>query len=461
MTVAAKSYIFGVVAAGTTVLALALANWSSPDLIRCLTYLLFSVAASLVKLNLPGMRGTYSLSFLLLLFGIAHFTLAETLIAGCSGALVQTVWKRKTRPTTIQVLFNVSNAATSLGVCYLLARMVLSSGLDQYRGAVLALVACVYFVINTMLVSGVLSLLEGKPFAEACEQWYLWSFPYYLAGAALVGLIPPPGGSLHPEAWLILLPLVYLLHFFLGLEELHSSSTASGAGSVGTQSAGTGFYLLAVLAAGFVLLLAAAVQWQSQDPWRFACYLALALAASTLKVRLPGMTGTMSVNFVLLLVAIAELSLAEVVVMSALAAVVQTVWRTRRQPTVLQVLFNLSCLSLSSAAAWLLCRHAVPWMSDSLVGGVILATLVLYASNTILFSAILSLRERGSLAGIWQHCYFWTCPYYLVGAMAAGLMIATNRTAGWPPSLMVLPAMALVYVSYRAHVTQAVDQHQQ
>jgi hypothetical protein len=33
-------------------------------------------------------------------------------------------------------------------------------------------------------------------------------------------------------------------------------------------------------------------------------------------------------------------------------------------------------------------------------------------------------------------------------------MIATSRAAGWQPSLFVLPVMALVYVSYRAHVSQ-------
>jgi hypothetical protein len=34
-------------------------------------------------------------------------------------------------------------------------------------------------------------------------------------------------------------------------------------------------------------------------------------------------------------------------------------------------------------------------------------------------------------------------------------MLGVCRTAGWPPSLLVLPLMVLVYVSYRAHVQQA------
>ncbi len=457
MPIAAKWYIYGVVAAGAVMLALSLANWSSPPLAPWLVYLALLVLASLVKLKLPGMRGTYSLSFLFLLLGIVHFSLAETLIAGCAGALAQTVSNRKKRPTLVQVLFNMANLALSVSVCFLLARILLSSGLGQYRAATMALIACVYFFLNTILVSGVLALLEGKPFGEACEQWYVWSFPYYLVGAALVGLIPPPGQPPHPDAWLILLPLLYLVHFFLGLQELHLSSGTVSGDSGETLPRAARLYIFSVLAAGLIPLVAAALQWQSRDPLRFACYLALAAAASTLKVRLPRVKSTVSMNFVLLLVAIAELSFSEAVIMSALAAVVQSVWRPKRPVLLLQVLFNSAALSLSMALTYLLCRWAEPLTSGSLAAVLILSTLVLYFSNTIVVSAVLSLLERGSLRGIWQHCYFWCCPYYLVGTVAAGLMIVTTRAAGWPPSLLVLPLMALVYISYRAHVSQVVN----
>jgi hypothetical protein len=38
----------------------------------------------------------------------------------------------------------------------------------------------------------------------------------------------------------------------------------------------------------------------SRDPLKFLCYLVIALVASRLKVNLPGITGTMSVNFLFL-----------------------------------------------------------------------------------------------------------------------------------------------------------------
>ena len=74
--------------------------------------------------------------------------------------------------------------------------------------------AALYFLINTVVVSGILSLLEGKPLGAICESWYVWSFACYLLGAAFVGLAT----SVHfVEPWLVLIPIVYLVHFYYGL----------------------------------------------------------------------------------------------------------------------------------------------------------------------------------------------------------------------------------------------------
>ena len=45
----------------------------------------------------------------------------------------------------------------------------------------------------------------------------MWSFPYYLVGVAVVGLLPLGGQSLSPTAWVVVLPVLYLVHFYHGL----------------------------------------------------------------------------------------------------------------------------------------------------------------------------------------------------------------------------------------------------
>ena len=305
MTKAAKAYIASVIAAGGLVLAVSLANWSSPDPRAWAIYLVLAVLASVVKLRLPGMDGTYSLGFLFVLYGVAHLGLCETLLAGCAGVVAGSLVNTKKGSSLVQVLFNIGNVAISAGTCFWLARVWLAPGMTRYLPAVIAVAACAYFLVNTVLVSGVLSLLQGKGLAEVCSQWYVWSFPYYLIGVALVGLLPSGGRVVSGEAWLVLLPLVYLVHFFLGLVEWHSSSPAVGERPDTPLPRAARIYVIGVVTAGVILTVAAVFRWESTDLARFISYLTLAVVASTLKIRLPLLRQTMSPAFVLLLLAVA------------------------------------------------------------------------------------------------------------------------------------------------------------
>lgn len=458
----AKAYICGVIVTGGLILAVSLASWSSPDLRTCAIYLVLAVLASVVKLRLPGMNGAYSLGFLLVLYGIAHFGLAETLLAACGGAVAASLLNTEKRSSLLQVAFNISNVAISVAACFLLARVWLAPGITRYLPAVVAVAAWAYFVVNTVLVSGVLSLVQGKRMADVCRQWYVWCFPYYLIGVALVGLVPSGGKAVSGEAWLILIPLVYLVHFFMGLVEWHSSTAVIGDQSNEALPRAARMFVAAVVSAGVVLLTAAAVYWESHSLARFATYLALAVVASTLKIRLPRLHGTLTPAFVLVLIAIAQLSFSETMIMAALGGAVQVLWRSARRPTLAQAVFNPACLALSAALSYGLSRFVLqPWLGDSVVGVLVVSTIVLYGANTLLTAIVLALVARKPLSSVCHLSYFWSLPYYLVGAAAAGVMTAVCRTADWPPSLLLLPLMGLVYASYRVHVQQAVVRNAQ
>jgi len=83
----------------------------------------------------------------------------------------------------------------------------------------------------------------------------------------------------------------------------------------------------------------------------FICYFALALLTSAWKVRLPGITGTISVNFLFVLVATALFSFSETVILASAASIVQSFWKARR-PKMLQVAFNVATLAISSGIAY-------------------------------------------------------------------------------------------------------------
>ena len=73
-------------------------------------------------------------------------------------------------------------------------------------------------------------------------------------------------------------------------------------------------YIAATVALGAAVLAFAVMHGHSNDLLKFLCYLLIAILASTMKVRLPGIEGTMSVHFLFVLLCVMELSLLETLV---------------------------------------------------------------------------------------------------------------------------------------------------
>jgi diguanylate cyclase (GGDEF)-like protein/putative nucleotidyltransferase with HDIG domain len=204
---------------------------------------------------------------------------------------------------------------------------------------------------------------------------------------------------------------------------------------------------------GVVMLGYALGHWQSQDLMRFTCYLAVAVLASGLKVQLPGIDGTMSVNFLFILLGVLELSFSETLVIGCTASLVQSVWQTRKRLDPVKVLFNVAGMMANASALTYLSYH---WLSGRVGSNkpilLMVAALVFFFANTLPISVVIALTEGKSSRKVWSECYFWSFPYYLVGAAAVGLVGIVNRTAGWETSLLVLPLIYWVYRSYRLYL---------
>src|ERR1700691_4406170 len=92
--------------------------------------------------------------------------------------------------------------------------------------------------------------------------------------------------------------------------------------------------------------------WQSTDPVKFICYLAAALVASSFKVSLPGIEGTLSMNFLFTLIGILEMSLPETLLIGLVSTLAQFYWRPTRRLKMIQLAFNLSQVTICGAAAY-------------------------------------------------------------------------------------------------------------
>src|SRR6476469_2218856 len=112
---------------------------------------------------------------------------------------------------------------------------------------------------------------------------------------------------------------------------------------------GAKVFISLVVVAGTCVLLYGAIRPSSRNIAQFICYLLIAILAARLKVRLPGITGTMSVNFLFILLGILELGFAETLALGTAAILVQCFYRDRPSPV--QVTFNLSASAFAIAVA--------------------------------------------------------------------------------------------------------------
>jgi putative nucleotidyltransferase with HDIG domain len=193
--------------------------------------------------------------------------------------------------------------------------------------------------------------------------------------------------------------------------------------------------------------------WHSNDPVKFVCYLMAALLASSFKVSLPGIEGTMSMNFLLTLLCILELGLPETLLIGLMKTLVQLYWRPARQPKLVQLVFNLSQVTVCNAAAYgtyhLVSRYVLHGPGPV---ALIAAAITHFIFGTAAMSAIIGLTEDKPIAKVWSSSYLWLFPYYMVGAAIAGFVSMLNRHIGWQTSLLVLPPIYLMYRSYRLYL---------
>ena len=218
-------------------------------------------------------------------------------------------------------------------------------------------------------------------------------------------------------------------------------------------------FIAVTASVGATVLWTACVHWHSNDLLKFACYLLIAILASTMKVRLPGMESTMSVHFLFVLLGILELSLAETLVIGCAAALVQSVWKTRQRPEPVQVVFNvLSNTSIAIGLTYFVYHLATGLIRNSMPLLLLVAACTYFLSNTIPVSIVITLCEKRSLRGLWSETYFWSLPYYLVGAAVVAFVSFSNRYIGWQNALLIVPIMYGIYRSYQLYLGRLEDE---
>ena len=113
-----------------------------------------------------------------------------------------------------------------------------------------------------------------------------------------------------------------------------------------SRSIASTFIGLVTLAGLLAVLQPVATTNEAFSP-RFLCYLLLASLSSCLKVRLPGVTGTLSVSFLFILAGMAEIGPVQTMTIGIGSALVQIYWNAKKRPLLYQVLFNLAAVAIA------------------------------------------------------------------------------------------------------------------
>ena len=187
-------------------------TWRVNDVPKFLAYSVIAILASRLRVTLPDITGTISVSFLFILICIVELSLSETLFVGCAAIIVQCFAKRQAWPRIEQVLFNVASAAFAIWGAYFVYHGPLHTRLHQNSALLLLLSACTYFLLNTLPVAGIISLTENKSLRKVWSDCYFWSLPYYLAGAAVAGLVGWLNQRINWQTTLLALPAMFVIY---------------------------------------------------------------------------------------------------------------------------------------------------------------------------------------------------------------------------------------------------------
>ena len=111
MPVKLRFYIGVVITTGLLVCLLAAIQWGHPDYWKFGAYMFLTMLASGMKVSLPGITGTMSVSYVFILASIVSFDISQVICIAVTGSVVQSVYQAKTNLKIVQITFNAAAIA--------------------------------------------------------------------------------------------------------------------------------------------------------------------------------------------------------------------------------------------------------------------------------------------------------------------------------------------------------------
>jgi hypothetical protein len=197
------------------------------------------------------------------------------------------------------------------------------------------------------------------------------------------------------------------------------------------------------------------VRWQTQA-WPQLLLLAVAAAVSSrLKVKLPGMTSSMSGNLPVILLGVTQLGLFASLLVAVTAAVAQS-YSGGNKTKPIQFVFN-ACTLLNAAGVAYLVYHSQIFAAHATAHtmSLVLAAATYFLANTAPVASIIGLTEGGNPFALWHKVFLWSFPNYVIGAGLTAIASAFVTVSGVATMATLLAVLFAVYQSYKMYVGRA------
>lgn len=213
-------------------------------------------------------------------------------------------------------------------------------------------------------------------------------------------------------------------------------------------------FVTLVIVLGLCVLASAAVSASAIQFGRVAVFLAIACVAARLKVKLPGLTGSMSVNLPFILIAIAQMGLLEALMIGCLSSLTQCLPAAKKKFNFVQAAFNLATMAMAIWTTHLIYNsHQVTARVTSHPLQLAIAAAAFFVVNATPVAIVIAITESRKLFRTWLELCQLSFPYFLAGAGVAGLALTVPGRFDWQIATAILPLMAGVFYSYRRYFT--------
>ncbi|HKD81064.1 MAG TPA: hypothetical protein VKH81_15315 [Candidatus Angelobacter sp.] len=222
-------------------------------------------------------------------------------------------------------------------------------------------------------------------------------------------------------------------------------------------------FVALIIVSGFLLVGKAVLNVQSLSTPRFVAIVVLAVVAAKLKVKLPSLTGTMSVNLPFILMAAAILGTAEAVIVGFVSTFAQCLSWDRQKLNPVQLAFNCCTITLAVTVARL--TYVSPAIAPLIASPALrlaVAATGYFLVNTAIVAVVISLTEKANFVLVWKEMFQLAFVYLVASAGVAGLALTAGQGIDWQVPLAVLPVMMGVFYSYRRYfgvIAQAQNAH--